>query len=297
VKERQRKNRSEYDRRICKAIDYIHLHFKEEMSIDEVAKSAAFSKFHFQRLFRALTGESVGEFVRRFRLETAARRLKTPSYQADITSLALELGFSSSQNFAKIFKSHYGMTPSEYRDSSNQTVVDNNQRTRYDGSGEPEGDELNVIVTQLPSVTVAYKRHFGAYASRGLEKTFDELTNWALANSIGNEACYLGIPWDDISVTDDKRCRFDCCIVIAEQMNPLRGINTQIIPAGTYAILRREVLQNNFEQPWDELMSGWLPASGLVPDDRPRFEKYLSDGSRDPSGRWLLECCLPVKSL
>lgn len=70
-------NRAEYDRRICRAIDYIHSHFREEMTIDTIAKSAAFSKFHFQRLFRATTGESVAEFVRRLRLETAARRLES----------------------------------------------------------------------------------------------------------------------------------------------------------------------------------------------------------------------------
>lgn len=287
-------NRTEYDRRICRAIDYIHSHFREEMTIDTIAKSAAFSKFHFQRLFRATTGESVAEFVRRLRLETAARRLRVPHSDLDITTLALDLGFSSSQNFAKAFKNFFGVSASDYRTMSSPGSFVAKSRELQKGSGF-DSRPLNVSVLQIPEQLVAYKRHFGSYSDRRLERTFAEVSHWADANTIGNEVIFLGIPWDDIEITEDSRCQFDCCVVVPDA-SVIRSINTQSISAGAYAVMRKEIVQHDFESPWDELMQIWLPGSGLFPDDRPRFERYLTDGSNDPEGKWLVEFCLPVST-
>jgi AraC family transcriptional regulator len=97
-------------------------------TVAEIAAAALFSVFQFQRLFRAIVGESVAEFTRRIRLETAARRLVFWP-QEDITSLAMELGFSSSQNFAKAFKSHFRISPTQYRE-------------QHDGSAQGSDEDL-----------------------------------------------------------------------------------------------------------------------------------------------------------
>lgn len=152
---------------------------------------------------------------------------------------------------------------------------------------------LNVSVLQLPDQLVAYKRHFGSYSDRRLERTFEDVSHWADANAIGKEATFLGIPWDDIEITDDSSCRFDCCVVVTD-VSVIRSINTQTIPAGAYAVMKKEIVHNDFERAWDDLMQVWLPGSGLFPDDRPRFERYLTDGSADPEGKWLVEFCLPI---
>jgi AraC family transcriptional regulator len=66
----------DYRERIVRTLVHIQRHLDEELELDDVAAVAAFSRFHFHRIFRGLVGESQGEHVRRLRLERAAGVLK-----------------------------------------------------------------------------------------------------------------------------------------------------------------------------------------------------------------------------
>ena len=66
--------RREYCARIERVIDYIYAHYGEDLSIDDLADVAAFSRFHFHRVFAGVVGETVGDFLKRTRLERAASR-------------------------------------------------------------------------------------------------------------------------------------------------------------------------------------------------------------------------------
>jgi len=61
-----------YKERVLRVLMYIHSHLDETMSLEDLAGIAHFSPFHFHRIFRGMTGESVKEHIRRLRLERAA---------------------------------------------------------------------------------------------------------------------------------------------------------------------------------------------------------------------------------
>lgn len=63
-------DKNTYIYRINQVIDYVRSHLDEELSLQTLASLATFSPFHFHRIFKALTGETVNDFVRRVRLET-----------------------------------------------------------------------------------------------------------------------------------------------------------------------------------------------------------------------------------
>ena len=294
---------AEYKHRICRAIDFINANLSTSPTVAEIAAAAPFSVFHFQRLFHAIVGETVADFTRRIRLETAARHLVFRPHE-DITSLAMELGFSSSQNFAKAFRKHFDVSPTEYRQrhADSREVPRDEQETpdsaqMISASFESSTSDLKVIVRSLPEVRVAYRRHFGSYNDRGVQATFDELQRWAEARQLHVDDRYLGIPWDDSDITPNDKCRFDACLQIDDGIWPGAGMNTQSIPAGRYAIFRCDVIQHDFDLPWTRLMRHWLPRSGYQPADGPRFERYFSDGQLTPDGRWDIEICLPVVPL
>ncbi len=294
---------AEYRHRICRAIDFINSHLASSPTVAEIAAAAPFSVFHFQRLFSAIVGETVADFTRRVRLETAARHLVFRRHE-DITSLAMELGFSSSQNFAKAFRKHFDVSPTEYREQRSElTDVRGDERQSshsnhaMDLQGDVESAKLNVVVKSLPEIRVAYRRHLGSYNDPGVQATFDELQRWAEARQLHVDDRYLGIPWDDSDITPDDKCRFDACLQIEVGIWPGAGMNTQTIPAGRYATFRSEVLLHDFDVPWTRLMRHWLPGSGYQPADGPRFERYFSDGQLTADGRWDLEICLPVVPL
>lgn len=88
----------------------------KRLSIPELALGAGVSLSHFYRTFQAYTGFTPTDFMERIRINEAFRRLTETD--VPVTDLALELGYSSSQYFATVFKRYTGMTPSRWREQS-----------------------------------------------------------------------------------------------------------------------------------------------------------------------------------
>jgi AraC family transcriptional regulator len=94
-------------------IRYIRYHISEPLDRGRLAAIAGFSVPHFHRVFRAHVGESAISYVRRLRLERAARKLRMGA--VDITEVALAAGYDSHAAFSKAFKQQFGLSPSEFR--------------------------------------------------------------------------------------------------------------------------------------------------------------------------------------
>jgi len=103
---------SEYVQRINRVIDYLRGNLDRQVKLEELAKVACFSEFHFHRIFGAVTGETLNSFTNRLRLEKAARLLRYSDQS--LTDIALHCGFSSSATFSRAFRSGYGTSPSEF---------------------------------------------------------------------------------------------------------------------------------------------------------------------------------------
>ena len=84
-----------------------------EVGLDAAAARAGYSRFHFGRLFRTVTGTTFHRYLLRLRHREALRRLAAGA--EDLTGLALELGFSSHSHFTTSFRGEYGLAPSEAR--------------------------------------------------------------------------------------------------------------------------------------------------------------------------------------
>ncbi len=325
----------EYERRINQVIDYIVTHLDAELSLDALADVACFSKFHFHRIFSGLIGETVNDFVRRLRLEKAAYLLIFDRKKS-ITEIALDCGFSSSQNFAKTFKPYFGMTPSALRKSKDfrqfetlQSIIVERDKSKIGNTERNTGKDMSslaayftgrnvelhrlhlatqhrsspmhVDVITAPDRTVAYVRHIGPYLPELIAPTFMRLMMWAGPRGLIHEqADILGVSWDHPSVTPDAKCRFDACITVPDGFRPGDNVSLQRLQGGSCAVYRREIADNNFQEPWIELMRDWLPVSGYQPDERPCYEVYHNyagqeDGAQQTS--WLIDFCLPVKPL
>ena len=95
-------------------IEYIDRHLDEELDLATLADVAHFSPFHFHRLFRALTGEALGDYLRRRRLEMAAMRLRS-QLQVPVLQIALGVGFGSAEAFARASAARFGCSPTQWR--------------------------------------------------------------------------------------------------------------------------------------------------------------------------------------
>jgi AraC family transcriptional regulator len=288
--ENSQKALQEYRRRICQAMNFIEEHLEENPSLEEVARAASFSKYHFHRIFKNLTGESVGEFARRLRLEKAACMLRF-SPRASVTEVAHRYGFSSSQNFARAFRKHFDYSPSEFREQLRKKgIMEGNERN---GFGEEEGYAgwyhisvperssimaMNVDVREMPSYSVAYVRNMGPYGPEGCGGAFQKLMEWAAPRGFtGKGSIFFGICMDDPDITPPEKCRYDACVMVPEG-TPVEGdVGFQIIPGGLYGVYRKAVGSGEYTEAWQELIGNWLPQSGYEPDARPFYERYVME--------------------
>jgi AraC family transcriptional regulator len=95
------------------AVDYLHAHATGEIRLDGVAAAAGVHPAHLTRVFRTHYGCAVGEYVRRIRIEIAARELATS--QRTIAAIAADLGFADQSHFTRVFARITGLPPARYR--------------------------------------------------------------------------------------------------------------------------------------------------------------------------------------
>ena len=92
---------------------YLSDHLTQEIRMEEAAKAAGVSLYHLSRLFKALTGMTMREYLQNERIEAAKRLLV--SDEAAIPQIASLLRFCDQSYFTKVFHNKTGMTPMEYR--------------------------------------------------------------------------------------------------------------------------------------------------------------------------------------
>jgi AraC family transcriptional regulator len=273
----------DYKERMLRVLLYIQRHLDEETPLEELARVAAFSPYHFHRIFRGMLGESVKEHIRRLRLERAAMRLKhgdTP-----VTTIAFEAGYESHEAFTRAFKAMRGVTPSEFR-SRNGTYppLQSRPRVHYrEGSDiddfEPEipGDEtMDVKIKKLESVRVAFVRHVGPYKECGgaWEKLCARLGEKGL---LGPDTQYIGLCHDDPDVTPADKIRYDACATVGDDFTPEGEIGVQTIDGGDYAMTTHFGPYNQLNETYARLFGQWLPQSGRECRSAPSLEFYLTD--------------------
>ncbi|WP_167957424.1 AraC family transcriptional regulator [Anaerosporobacter faecicola] len=103
----------EYIETFMKVCTYITEHCAENISVDDLAEFAGFSKFHFIRLFKQFTNVTCYEYLVQKRIELAERLLIEP--ELSITEIAMRSGFGSLSSFNRVFKTAKNCTPSEYK--------------------------------------------------------------------------------------------------------------------------------------------------------------------------------------
>jgi AraC-like DNA-binding protein len=100
-------------RRLCRARDLLAVEFRSRVLLDQAAREACLSPFHFHRLFRVAFGETPHDFLTRLRMDHARRLLA--SGEMKVTEVCLEVGYSSLGSFSSKFQSLTGCAPTDYQ--------------------------------------------------------------------------------------------------------------------------------------------------------------------------------------
>ena len=104
------------DRRLRRAIEFMHDNFGSEIALEEIAGAAYLSEYHFARLFKQITGVTPHVYLANLRLDRARKLLAETTLS--ISEIASTVGYQSQSHFTKVFKSITGVTPRAYRESA-----------------------------------------------------------------------------------------------------------------------------------------------------------------------------------
>jgi AraC family transcriptional regulator len=101
------------DRRLRRAIEFMHDHCGRELSLREIAGAAYVSEFHFARLFKKITGLTPHAYLAALRVAKARRLLAETDLP--IADVAAQVGYTSQSHFTKVFRAATGLTPKAFR--------------------------------------------------------------------------------------------------------------------------------------------------------------------------------------
>jgi len=290
----------EYKSRLNRVMDYIEANLEKDFGLEELARVACFSKFHFHRIFRSLTQETLFSFIQRLRLERAAGLLLA-NRDMPVTSIALDCGFSGSASFARAFKGQFGMTASQWR-RRKQTVYSREKKNLI----RPENDlfprlQAQVQVRDMEPMTLAYIRYTGPYEGNSelFEKLYHKLYQWASPRGfVSEKTMNITVYHDHIDVTDQEKLRISVSITVPPETEVTGEIGKMTLPGGRYACALFHLTSSDYYDAWQWVFSGWLPKSGYQPGDGPGFEYFpFIQKEAGSTGKLTVDICIPVKPL
>jgi len=288
--------------RINRTIDFIQANLGSPLSLSKLSSVACFSKFHFHRIFRTVTGESVHQYVKRLRLEKAALLLLNQPDRS-ITDIAMACGFATPSAFSKSFKSWFSMTASQWRvkdagGARDLYVLPNQRRLTFTKSGPIWIYGKNQVrIEEISLLTIAYIRNVGPFQGDDIlfDRLYTRLFKWALPRDLVGPTTYtLNIYHDRPGLTDNSRLRVMTGICVPELTRPSGPVGITTLSGGRYGVCRFCLKKDEFSNAWQWLESVWLPDSGYRWDERPAFERCHGEKTID-SDRWYdVDICIPV---
>lgn len=258
---------------IQKAIDYIDNNLEENIKLEKIAKVAGYSIPHFYRMFGALVGYSVKEYVRKRRLSNAMYDLVTS--KRSVTEIAFEYGYESHEAFTRTFKLAYGESPSSFRKVKTEPCL-------FERINLLSNNNKNGVVILEPEIIckeerlllgIARKINQGGNIKFGLlSKVKNEFMEMAeeIENRVNTELYYAAYDYDvqDISKEiDEINYTYFYGVEVSEYNNNSQGMVKKVIPKAKYAVFSYDTKDNtlngeSLNQPVYDYIDGiWLPNS------------------------------------
>lgn len=231
------------------SIEFIEENLASSLEIEDIAQRAALSPFYFQRIFGALCGMTVGEYIRARRMTMAAQELS--GTDAKVIDVALKYGYDSPDSFAKAFQRFHGIMPSKAREpgATLRSFAPLHIKISLEG-----GKMLDYrLVEKAPFTVVGIKRRFNSDTSyQEIPKYWAEWTKdmkglkgifGVCIDMDGKDFDYWiadnYVPWEDIP----------------------DGCETTVIPGGLWAEFKcKGPMPDSLQSVNTQIWSEWLPS-------------------------------------
>lgn len=252
-----------YEARLLRVLTYIHDHLDGDLSLDALADVACMSPHHWHRVFRAMTGETLADAVRRLRLLKAAYALVSDN--APVADVAERFGYPNLASFSRAFSAQLGQPPATFRHQHQERAV----TLRHTAGGDAM---YPVIVETLPARRAAGVLHIGPYDGLGL--AFQKLGAIIAARNLTSQVEGLVAVYHDAPGSKpDQDLRAHAAVITAGGFpRDLEGLDYFDLTGGRHAIMQHQGPYATLGSAYEWLYGRWLPTSGEEPRNAPPVE-------------------------
>lgn len=262
--------------RIARALDVVEQRlFDERLAPADLARAAAFSPWHFHRVFHALTGETPASYLRKRRFAEICRRLCATD--ASLAALALDCGFGSQATFTRAFTREIGVSPGRYRSAG--------QLAPAHDFGALDGEEILARAgRESMEPRIAHRESFNVV---GMAERFTPATSsripelWtrfvARLDDVPHRrgVATYGVCLDaDLAPGDEAGFTYMAGVEVARVDAIPDGMMALTVPAGRYAVFTHAGHISRLKDTVKQIWGRWLPESPHRHEPRPDFEQY-----------------------
>ena len=270
---------------VNQSIDYIMQHLNENLSLDTVAAHFFISKYHFSRIFKEETGESLYSFIKRCKIDQSAVDMKLNPSKA-IIDIGLDYGYSAS-NYSSVFRKHHNTSPAVFRQSipthsmpvpfTPERIVHFKTAKEYDAQIE---------VREFNNLFVLYQRFIGNYVD--LEKNWyhflDKYKAFLNEKTILTERFF-----NDPVITSSEQCICDICMTVEPDCELS---NVMMISGGKWIVYRFDGEIKDIFGTLQGIFNVWLPQSGYKMTRRYGLNIYHHIDRANHNV--IMDLCIPV---
>lgn len=254
----------------------------EYVAIEDLIKISGYSYYHFHRIFKAYTGESLKKYIKRLQLEKAKKKML--GSKSNITQLAIEVGFNMASSFNKAFKGMFNINPTQYRQNLS------NQRESYK-------DIKPIRIDDIEPIEVYTIRHLGSYRNIYTSAEREKLISFAKKHNLSNQNFNLyGLPYDNPDITNNQKLRYDLCITKTKdiKLDEDCEIQTKTLSGGRYAIFLHKGNPRYLIDTFNSIFGKWIYENDITLKDVPVFQRMLNAQSKVPIDDFLIEIYVPL---
>lgn len=295
----------EHIKRLRRVLDYIENNLQENLSLEKIAKKGYYSPFHFHRIFKAVIGETLQDFVVRKRLEKSALML-SKNKNKPLDEIYTALGFNSHSAFSKIFKKYYGISPSTFRKNSPENFSKILQIDSNIGQGkvifeqyicnvkqiEKTMQNAKIEVKQMPEMHLASVSSIGV---QNVENAFNKVIEWGISKKLfpGKNLKMIAVYHDSFKVTPADKVRINACMLLDEPVKNEDDVFPEILATGKYIVGNFFIGLDEFEQGWNGLFL-WMDEKGYQFRKSFPYEIYHTNYKEHPEGKMNVDFCIPI---
>ncbi|GGE38997.1 AraC family transcriptional regulator [Pedobacter psychrotolerans] len=295
---------ADYRNRINRVFEFIDENLDSDLSLNTISEIAFFSPFHFHRIFKFITGETLNEYVNRQKIEKSA--LAVLHKNITMSEIPHRYGFNDNSSFSRAFKKHFGISPTQFKlqnpnrhskicqlESKNGQAYPNHEKYICIINNLKEWIKMNakIEIKEMSQMNLAYVSSIGI---QNLESAYQKLMKWATPKGLMNvQTKMVTIYHDSFKVTEANKVRMSASILLNKPVEVNGEIGLTSIQKGKFIIGSFEIGLNEFEKSWTGLFL-WMNENGYKKADKNPFAVYHNNFNEHPEKKCIVDFHIPI---